>query len=150
MIRVIARHLRLGYRLVDIERRGKGYVIDLVFEAISSRRRRLNEVKSSETIREVHLLQAALYHQYVETDEIVVSNGERDEVLRPDFIREVQRRAELTRQLLVCDPENAATRYTAHEDCCYVCENRSCPFLPTQTRSKPQLHARVSPESKRR
>jgi len=146
-IRVIARHLQLGYRLMKVERGGNGYRIDLLFEAISTGRKRLNEVKSSKTIREVHRIQAALYAtlpEHMNIDEIAVSNKETDEILSSDFIEEAQRRAQSTRQLLITDPVTAASTYTAHEDCCYVCGNRSCPFLPTQPQSKPQLHATVS------
>jgi len=151
-IRVIARHLQLGYRLMKVERGGGGYRIDLLFESISTGRKRLNEVKSSKTIREVHRIQAALYAAlpvHINIDEIAVSNKEIDEILSPDFIEEVQRRAQFTRQLLIANPVTAASTYTAHEDCCYICENKSCPFLPTQPHSKPQLPPRVSPESKR-
>ena len=146
-IRVIARHLQRGYRLMEVERGGGGYRIDLLFEAISTGRKRLNEVKSSKRIREVHRIQAALYAAlpvHVNIDEIAVSNKEIDEILTSGFIEEVQRRAQFTRQLLITDPVTAATTYTPHEDCCYVCENKSCPFLPTQPQSKPQLHATVS------
>jgi len=150
-IRVIARHLQQGYRLMKVERGGNGYRIDLIFESISTGRKRLNEVKSSKTIREVHRIQAALYAAlpvHMNIDEIAVSNKESDEILSPDFIDEVQRRAQFIRQLLIIDPVTAATTYTPHEDCCYICGSRSCPFLPTQLQSKPQLHVRVSPESK--
>jgi hypothetical protein len=146
-IRVIARHLQLGYRLMEVERGGGGYRIDLLFESISTGRRRLNEVKSSKTIREVHRIQAALYAAlavHMNIDEIAVSNKEIDEILSSDFIEEVERRAQFTRQLLITDPVTATSTYTAHEDCCYICENRSCPFLQTQPQSKPQLHATVS------
>ena len=101
-IRVIARHLQLGYRLMKVERGGNGYRIDLLFESISTGRKRLNEVKSSKTIREVHRIQAALYAALppqMNIDEIAVSNREIDEILSSDFIEEVQRRAQSTRQL---------------------------------------------------
>ena len=131
MIKVIARHLRSGYRLTGIEQRGRGYIIDLMFEAISTGRKRLNEVKSSKTIREVHRIQAALYaglpiHRNI--DEVVVSNKENDEILNSYFIEDVHRRAEITRKILESDPDAAATRYTPHEDICYTCANPDCPF----------------------
>jgi len=130
-IRVIARHLQLGYRLMEVERGGGGYRIDLLFESISTGRRRLNEVKSSKTIREVHRIQAALYAAlpvHMNIDEIAVSNREIDEILGSDFIEEVQRRAQSTRQLLIADPVTAASTYTPHEDCCYICGNSACHF----------------------
>jgi len=132
-IRVIARHLQLGYRLVTVEQGDGGYRIDLLFEAISTGRKRLNEVKSSKTIREVHRIQAALYAAlpvHMNIDEIAVSNRETDEILSSDFIEEVQRRAQSTRQLLSTDPIASASTYTPHDDCCYICGNRSCLFVP--------------------
>jgi hypothetical protein len=131
MIKVIARHLRSGYRLTDIERRGNGYRIDLLFEAISTGRKRLDEVKSSRTIREVHRIQAALYaglpiHSNI--DEVVVSNKENDEILNSSFIEDVHGRAEATREMLANHPYEAAIRYTPHDDVCYTCGNTACPF----------------------
>ena len=130
-IRVIARHLQLGYRLMKVEQGGGGYRIDLLFESISTGRKRLNEVKSSKTIREVHRIQAALYAalpEHMNIDEIAVSNKEIDEILTSGFIEEVQRRAQFTRQLLITDPVTAGTTYTPHEDCCYICGNSACHF----------------------
>ena len=136
VVRVIARHLKMGYRLKTVERGGNGYRIDLLFEAIYSGKTRLAEVKASKRIREVHRIQAALY-PHASADEIVVSNRETDEVLSSKFIQEIQRRAELTRQSLMDDPAHAATTYTPHLDCCYTCANSSCRFLgkaqPTAT-----------------
>jgi hypothetical protein len=144
VVKVIARHLRMGYRLKSVEQIGNGYRTDLIFEERLTQKTRLSEVKSSRQIREVHKIQAALYDEHVKTDEIVVSSSESDDILEPDFIQEVQRQAERTRQLLVYYPELAAKRYTPHEDCCYVCSNESCPFLSTQPQSKLQQHATVS------
>jgi len=131
-ITVIARHLKLGYRLMAIEQGGSGYRIDLLFEAISSGRKRLDEVKSSKTIREVHRIQAALYailHSHTDVDEIAVSNKETDEILSSEFIEKVRAQAELTGQFMINDPAGAATAYTPHKDCCYICGNTTCPFL---------------------
>jgi hypothetical protein len=134
-IRVIARHLQLGYRLMEVERGGNGYRIDLLFEAISTGRKRLDEVKSSRTIREVHRIQAALYaglsvHRNI--DEVVVSNKENDEILNSHFVEDVHRRAEITREILMNNTEEAATKYTPHKDICYTCANTSCPFIPNK------------------
>jgi hypothetical protein len=145
MIRVITRHLRSGYRLMDIERRGKGYVIDLLFEAISSRRKRLNEVKSSKTIREVHRLQAAIYAALcpcADIDEIAVSNKEKDEILSSDFIESVQQRAKLTREFITNNSGEAAVRYTPHKDICYTCANTSCPFISNRANEQSQTGQR--------
>jgi hypothetical protein len=116
---------------MKVEGGGCGYRIDLLFESISTGRKRLNEVKSSKTIREVHRIQAALYAAlpvHMNIDEIAVSNKEIDEILSSDFIEEVQRRAQSTRQLLIADPVTAGTTYTPHEDCCYICGNNACHF----------------------
>lgn len=131
IIKVIARHLKSGYRLTAIEQRGRGYTIDLMFEAISTGRKRLNEVKSSKTIREVHRIQAALYAGppiHGNVDEVVVSIKEKDEILSSNFIEDVHRRAEATREMLVKHPCEAAIRYTPHNDVCYTCGNTVCPF----------------------
>ena len=128
VVRVIARHLRTGYELKDIERGGRGYRVDLLFEQTSSGRTRLVEVKSAREIREVHRLQASLY-PHSRADEVCVSNRERDEILTPDFVEQTLQRAEVTRRLLLEEPEAAATKYTPHPDCCYTCANFACPFL---------------------
>jgi len=130
VVRVIARHLKMGYRLRSVERGGNGYRIDLQFEAIYSGKTRLVEVKSSKQIREVHRIQVALY-PHANADEIVVSNRETDEILGSEFIEEVQRQAEITRQFLTDHLERAAITYTPHQDCCYTCANSNCPFLPS-------------------
>jgi hypothetical protein len=131
MIKVISRHLRIGYKLIDVEKRGPGYRIDLLFRAPSGRTR-IAEVKSGHTIREVHKLQGALYPQD-EGSEIVVSNVEIDEVLSPEFIQEAVGRAETTRRLIVADPEIAMSKYTPHRDVCPYCSNIGCPFRSVQT-----------------
>src|SRR5438309_2387665 len=59
-LRTIARHLRRGYTLKDVERRSYGGRLDLLFEDPHGRLR-LSEVKSSKRIREVHKIQASLY-----------------------------------------------------------------------------------------
>ena len=132
VVRVIARHLKMGYRLSSIERGGSGYRIDLLFEAVSTGRTRIVEVKGSKQMREVHKIQAALY-SHAESDEIVVSNREIDEVLVRDFIEQIRRRAEVTRQLLASDPARAATAYAPHDDVCYTCANLGCPYLSSTT-----------------
>jgi len=129
VIRVIRRHLRLGYRLRTVERTGNGFRVDLLFEAITSRRTRMVEVKSSKQIREVHRIQAALYLAHTKADEVVVSNGQADQVLSPSFIRGILQRAEVTKKFLTEEPKRAATTYTPHADACYTCENKACPFL---------------------
>ncbi len=125
-IRVISRHLKMGYKLDSIEKRGAGFRTDLVFTKpnVGSR---LVEVKSANKLREVHQIQAALYpnDRY---NEIVVSNRHQDLILTPEYINEARGRAHLTREFLSHNPEKAAIRYTPHEDVCYTCANEACPF----------------------
>ena len=131
-IRVIVRHLHCGYRLLSIESGARGYRIDLLFVRISTGKRRLVEVKSSRRIREVHKIQAALYHAYSCADEIVISNRESDELLNLEYVQEIRRRAEFTHQILINDPEGAERTFTPHEDCCYICANKACRFARTR------------------
>jgi len=127
IVKVISRHLKLGYALKGVEQSGPGYRIDLLFESPSGIRR-LAEVKSAKKIREIHRLQAALYHHHNLSNEIVVSNGDTDEVLDPEFIFETRRRAEITRKVLTDTPEMAAQIYVPNGDTCYACGNSRCPF----------------------
>jgi hypothetical protein len=127
VVKVISRHLRMGYNLKAVERGGPGFRIDLLFESPTGTRR-LTEVKSAKRLREVHKLQAALYHVQNLSDEISVSNGDSDEILDPDFIYEARRRAETTRNMLMEQPDIAAHTYIPNEDTCYTCSNSRCPF----------------------
>jgi len=125
-MRVISRHLKLGYKLDSIEKRGAGFRTDLIFTK-PNMGSRLVEVKSANRLREVHQIQAALYpnDRY---NEIVVSNRHQDLILTPEYIEEARGRAHLIREFLAHDPEKAAIKYTPHEDVCYTCANESCPF----------------------
>ena len=125
-IRVISRHLKMGYKLDSIEKRGVGFRTDLVFTKTDVGSR-LVEVKSANKLREVHRLQAALYpnDRY---NEIVVSNRHEDSVLTPEFISQARGRANVARQMLSQNPDKAAVKYTPHEDVCYTCANEACPF----------------------
>jgi hypothetical protein len=138
-LRVIARHLKMGFRLDSIEKSGAGFRIDLAF-AKPSVGSRMVEVKSANKIREVHKLQAALYpnDQY---NEIAVSNRHEDIILDPAFIYEARTRAQRTLQLLNKDPKKAAVSYMPHEDICYTCANSECPFLLTSKHVEPQRGA---------
>lgn len=139
VLRVIARHLKMGYQLEGVERVRNGHRSDLSFKIISSTRKRLVEVKSSKHIRDLHRIQAALYSSDL-TDEVVVSNRETDEVLTPEFILEVWHRAEITRQFLATNPVAAAITFSPNDDCCYTCGNKTCPSLAqaeTNPRSPP-------------
>jgi len=132
VVKVIARHLKMGYILKGVERGGNGYRVDLLFSDPSGKTR-LDEVKSSRKVREVHKIQAALY-AHSDADEIAVSNGQEDQILTPKFIREMQERAVQTIQLLSNDPTAAASTYTPHEDACYTCATTPCPFLSHRPR----------------
>jgi len=128
-LNVIARHMKLGYKLLGVEVAGNGFRIDLLFKLLPSGKIRLVEVKSSKQIREVYKIQAALYHPSSAADEIAVSNRERDELLTSDYIHEILRRAEMTRRLLATNPSIAARTHTPHPDACYTCCNTSCLYL---------------------
>jgi len=134
VVQVIARHLSNGYLLKSVERGGRGFRIDLLFQD-SSGKFRVSEVKSAGTLKESHRIQAALYLTSIRSEfdevEVVVSNSKTDEFLSLDFINEVTVRAEATRRLLETSPELAATTYRPNQDCCSICDNRVCPFLKT-------------------
>jgi len=119
MIRVIVQHLRRGFNLIGAEIAGKGFKIDLLFRVLPSGKTRLVEVKSARQIKEVHKIQGALYRQYSDADEIVVSNRETDEILSADFVRDVLTRA---KDLYAMDATRAATTFTPHADCCAMRE----------------------------
>jgi hypothetical protein len=126
-LRVIVRHLKEGFKLAEIEKRGTGFRIDLVFSkpAVGTR---IVEVKSANKLREIHKIQASLYpkDQY---DEVVVSTRNEDHLLTAEFIDSARERARRTREMLSKNPEKAATSYTPHPDVCYTCANEACPFL---------------------
>lgn len=126
-MKVIGRHLRMGYKLRSVEKQGNGFRIDLIFDTPSGERR-LVEVKSAKEINTLHRLQAALYYSR-EFNEVVVSNRETDVVLNQDFIIEANNRAENVRMLLMDDPKKASTTYLPHRSLCKNCSNDSCPFF---------------------
>lgn len=126
-VSVIARHIKKGYTLKDIEKRFRGLRIDLVFETPTGRTR-IVEVKSSREIREVHKIQAALYGKHF-GDEVVVSNRNQDVILDPGFIYATNNEAYEVREFLATDPKKAAVTYRPHKDACYTCGNTACPFL---------------------
>jgi len=127
VVKVVRRHLKLGYRLLALEHFENGARIDISFETPEGRRR-MNEVKSAKNLNEVHFNQAALYWS-PHWDEVAVSNGEKDVILTEDQIRRVQHRAEITRQLLISRPDLAASTFTPNEAVCGTCVNYQCPFV---------------------
>lgn len=131
-LRVIRRHLRLGYDLLEIEKRGNGCRADLIFEDASGRRR-VCEVKSARVLTKLHHIQAALYSS-PDYDEVVLSNRETDIQLTKDYIASVLRQAQITRELLINHAREAASTFRPEEDLCRICVNQRCSFLPTETR----------------
>jgi hypothetical protein len=131
MVRVVKRHLRLGFILRAIEtRNGNGFRNDLSFEDPCGKLR-IVEVKSAKQLAEVHAIQAALY--WIPDCEIVVSNGNEDRVLSEDFVRTVQNKAQMTRQLLREHPEIAGSTFNPVLEVCRICANEHCPFIPGAT-----------------
>lgn len=133
MMRILSKYIASGYRLVSLERGGAGFRLDIVLQN-SQGKTRLIEAKCSKKIRESHRLQAAIYAMArPDLNEIVVSNGDDEEKLEPEYLAETIRRARATIELLKTDPLSAASSYTPHPDTCYICGNRACPYLPTST-----------------
>jgi hypothetical protein len=127
MLRVIKRHLGCGFVLRAIEARsGNGFRNDLSFEDPCGRLR-VVEVKSAKQLVEVHAIQAALY--WIPNCDIVLSNGNEDRVLSEDYVRTVQNKAQMTRQLLRDHPEIAETSFNPTHAVCRICANERCPFL---------------------
>lgn len=102
MIRVIRRHLKLGYGLRAAEEYDSGNRIDLVFERPIGGLR-ICEVKSAKELNELHKIQAALYWR-PGYNEVVTSNGETDILLSAEYVDDVRRRARLTTELLTAQP----------------------------------------------
>jgi len=129
VLRVIARHIKQGFQLKSLERRGRGFRIDLEFLA-SDGRVRVSEVKSARNLNEVHRIQAALYWHEGTHDEVVLSNGTTDIALAREYVEEVHRRAETTRRFLMQNPDRAAVSFRPSSCVCRICANYHCPFLP--------------------
>lgn len=132
-LRVIRRHLGLGYQLREIEKRGNGCRADLVFQDASGRLR-VCEVKSAKVLTRLHHIQTALYSNR-DYDEVVLSNRETDIQLTRDYIESVLHQAQTTRELLINHAQEAASTFRPGEDICRTCANQRCSFLPTETRT---------------
>lgn len=128
VLKVVRRHLRLGYKLLGLEQRENGARIDISFQTPQGRMR-MHEVKSARELNEVHVNQAALYWT-PKWDEVAVSNGDRDLVLTVDQIRRVQEQAEVVRELLINQPDLAASTFTPSDGVCNTCVNHKCLYLP--------------------
>jgi hypothetical protein len=126
VVKVIRRHLRLGYRLLALEHREKGARIDIWFETPLGRMR-MNEVKSAKNLNQAHINQAALYWTPA-WDEVAVSNGDRDILLSIDQVRDIQKQAEIVRELLTNQPDLAAATFNSNSAVCNSCANVGCPF----------------------
>jgi hypothetical protein len=136
MIGVLHRHIRNDWTLIGLELVIPGCRIDLVFSRQA--RIRVVEVKSANRIREVDRLQRALLSAFVRAEEYVVSNGREDEVLDQSYIQRQVAQAKETHQFLITAPMEATRTYTPHEDVCYTCGNRSCPYLQRRTEENRQ------------
>ncbi len=133
-MRTISRHLRAGFKLDSVEKPGRGCRTDLVFTKPDVGIR-LAEVKSSNKIREIHKLQAALYENE-RYDQIVVSNKHEDIILSPEYVMEVRARAHRVREFLARHPDKAAVAYTPNSEICRFCINESCPFIGANKQDK--------------
>lgn len=129
IVKVIKRHLKIGFALRGIELRNEnGYRNDVVFIRPDGMTRAV-EVKSGKTLTEVHRIQAALY--WSPGAEIAVSNGNVDIVLSAEYISSVRERAEEVRKLLTERPDIAVGSFNPVFGVCRICSNKSCPFLPS-------------------
>jgi hypothetical protein len=137
LMKVIKRHLRLGFILKGVEERNEnGFRNDLTFESPEGRIR-IIEVKSAKQLTELHRLQAALYWTH-SSDEVILSNGQEDIALPQDYIDAVHRRARVVCQLLTEHPQIAASSFCPRQDLCRICANGRCPFLPSARRTLPE------------
>jgi hypothetical protein len=131
VLRVIARHIKQGFLLKSVERRGRGLRIDLEFQKPDGKIR-VHEVKSARELTEVHRIQAALYWDGDGNHEIVLSNGSMDIVLPQEYLEKVHQQAEATRVFLREHPSEAAVAFRPDPCVCRYCGNASCPFLAIQ------------------
>jgi hypothetical protein len=128
-VATIRRHLKKGFELRSIERAGRGFRVDLLFQSPLGKIR-LSEVKSARIIRPIHMIQGALYWRPNNgIDEIAISNRETDLILTSRYVVQVAEKAQSTLELLQSDPETAQTTYTPNSECRY-CSNSTCPWLP--------------------
>jgi hypothetical protein len=127
VLKVIKRHLKLGFALRGIElRNGSGYRNDIVFTSPDGGFRTV-EVKSGRQLSEVDRIQGALYWS-PDAGEVVVSNANDDVVLTPEYINDIQNRARLTRTLLTEHPDTASSTFNPQPRVCRICANTRCPF----------------------
>jgi hypothetical protein len=131
VLRVIARHLKQGFLLKSVERRGRGLRIDLEFRKPDGKIR-IHEVKSARELTEVHRIQAALYWDGDQNNEIVLSNGSTDIILPQEYLEKIRREAEATRAFLRDRPNEAAVAFRPDPCVCRYCGNAGCPFFAIQ------------------
>lgn len=128
-VATIRRHLNKGFALRGVERAGRGFRVDLLFESPLGKIR-LSEVKSARIIRPIHKIQGALYWRPNNgINEIAISNRETDLILTSEYILDIAEKAQNISELLRSDPEAALTTYTPNSECRY-CSNSACPWLP--------------------
>ena len=130
-IRTIKRHLEESYQLIGLETRTETGRRDLIF-AGQDGHKRISEVKSGHQITEADKIQAALYWE-PGYDEVVVSTRFEDLLLPPTFICKVRVAARLAMELLITQPEVAATKFTPHPAACSYCANKKCAFSVAET-----------------
>ena len=135
VLRVVARHIKQGFLLKSVERRGRGLRIDLEFQKPDGKIR-IHEVKSARELTEVHRIQAALYWDGNRSHEIVLSNDSIDLVLPQEYLEKVRQQAETTRALLKDHPSEAAVTFHPEECVCRNCGNQRCPFLQRNQQSQ--------------
>jgi len=128
VLRVIARHLKQGFLLKSVERRGRGLRIDLEFQKPDGKIR-VHEVKSARELTEVHKIQAALYWDGDGNHEVVLSNGSTDVVLPQEYLEKVHREAEATMAFLRDFPDEATIAFRPNPAVCRYCANDQCTFL---------------------
>jgi len=119
--------------LKSLERRGKGFTVDLEFQRPDGKVR-VNEVKSARELTEVHRIQAALYWQNGGYDEVVLSNGAIDVALSHEYIEKVHRQAEATIHFLGDNPDEASISFRPNSCICHICAKMTCPYLPIKDR----------------
>jgi hypothetical protein len=134
VLRVIARHIKQGFQLKSVERRGRGLRIDLEFQKPDGKIC-VNEVKSARELTEAHKIQAALYWDGDQNHEVFLSNGSTDIMLPRDYLEKVRQQAETTRAFLRDHPDEAEITFRPDPCVCRYCGNQRCPFLTNRPAS---------------
>jgi hypothetical protein len=140
MIKVLKRYYRTKlWILLSPEHARSGCRVDLLLLNVLTLTVRMVEVKSARVLRDVFKIQAALEFPCSGADEVAVSNGETEELLRQSFIEETLAKKKKVEETLAKDPEGAARTYTPHPDACYTCANMRCPFLKDRSAGSSEI-----------